>query len=174
MNKTPGVMEPGTATAVYARQFYELLKERATLEEILPSETDEAVSALIFRGKLMEVFAELKVAQTYYTRIRAIFLKYDCVTYIQRGTKSYDSVLALHHPPPEELPKQDLTYRPGDATLSAVAERVSDLERSAAKIESWLDQLGGINLVEVFRNFEGRIADLEKLPQTGGTNGKES
>lgn len=161
-------IEPTKATEVYAKQFYEMLEKRATLELI---DNEEGTETLVFRGKLMEVFTSLGISSMYYTRIRKIFIKYDCVTYLQRGSRAYDSVLILNHPPPENLTAEDLTHVPGPDTLTALAERVASLENTAKGLENWREGTGGINIVELARNFEGRIAALE-VKLTGDVNGQ--
>jgi len=156
---TEANIEVGQATAVFAKQFYELLLERA--KEELVGDT----SALVFRGKLTEIYDTMGISGVYYTRIRKIFRKYDCVTYVERGTKAYDSVVVLNHPPPapEILTEDDLTDREGDATLKAVAERLDEAEAVTEKLENWYNGLGGLNIVEAFRNFERRLTKLEQL-----------
>lgn len=149
-------IEPGKATEVYAHQFYNLLEANANLEPVTESE-----QALVWRGKIMELFNSMGVASNYYTRIRAVFIKYDCVTYVQRGSRAYDSVLILNHPPPESFSAEDLTHVPGTDTLPGVAERVADLENSVKGLENWREGIGGINIGEALRNFEVRIKRLE-------------
>lgn len=164
-----------SATQEYALAFYNLLAGQAVNEPLLltEDETDQLESddVLVWRGKLMEAFESMKVSNVFYSRIRRIFLKYDCVTYLQRGTKSYDSVLVLNHPPPQILSAEDLTVRPGDATLQAVAERLSEAEHKIAVLEAWRDSLGGLNILELAIEVK-RLSDLSKDATTGGSNGK--
>jgi hypothetical protein len=157
------------ATELYAKQFYDKLVELSTLEVLDNLTESSGTEVRVFRGKVSEVFEALGLSQVYYSRIRKIFIKYDCVTYVQRGTRSYDSVLVLHRPPPENLPEEDLTSRPGDATLTALNERVEALERSVKILES---KLGGLNIVEALRNFEGRLRSLENGDSNGRSSGK--
>lgn len=150
---------PNPVMIKYARQFYDALAERAELNE---------GGELVFTGKLLEVFHSLGVAQKYYTTTRRIFKLYECVRYIERGTKAYDSVLVLLHPPPDELPPDvidRLTNRERAANVEDVARRVSALE-------DWRESLtmGGTNISAILRNFEKRLAKLESK----GTNAKKS
>lgn len=156
---TETVEEPTSVTAQYARDFYDALVKRGALE-LLPDSGNKEV--VVFRGKLLPVFQGLGISNIYYSKIRRIFIKYDCVTYLQRGTRSYDSVLVLNHPPPQELSPEDLTERPGDATLQAVAERVGELEHSVETLENWRESLGGIDILKALREFELRLAKVEK------------
>lgn len=156
------------AAITHARQFYAILEERAT-EEPLPLDPnvvynteDPVPTVLVFRGQLSDVFREMKVSQSFYTKIRAILIEYDCVSYLQKGTRAYDSVLILNHEPPEEISPEVLT-RPSDpATLSVLADRLEDLEHSVKVLEKWRDSAGGINIGEALRNMELRLAKLER------------
>lgn len=159
---TDMAVEPGKAAVIYARKFYELLEKRAKTEYL---ETDDLVAMpqeiLVFRGSLTDVFKELKVSQTFYSKIRAILIEYDCVTYLQRGTKAYDSVLLLNHPPPEEISLEVLT-RPGEAaSIAVLADRLEDVERSVEIFTKWRETTGGINIGDAFRDMERRLAKLE-------------
>lgn len=175
------VVPPGQAAITYTKQFYAILEKRAKLEIIVDDpQTDEMGTnsepreVLVFRGQLSDVFRELKVSQTFYSKIRAILIEYDCVTYLQRGTRAYDSVLLLNHPPPEEVPPEVLT-RPSDpATLSAVADALESLSHSVSVLEKWRESTGGINISEALRNMELRLARLEKPTEAKANNKREN
>lgn len=159
-----------SATYEYAVKFYELLVSQAKLEPLPPTEfTAPALEptagsdVLVWRGKLQDAFKAVGASNVYYTRIRRIFLKYDCVTYLQRGTKSYDSVLVLNRPPPiEEISLEDLTAKPGDATLQALAERLGEAEHQLAILIAWRESLGGLDILQLASNVEGRLKALER------------
>lgn len=160
-NETPEVIPPAGATLVYAHKFYDALVELAT-PELIPGEGIDS-EVLVFRGKLMDVFQSLGLSATYYSRIRRIFIKYDCVTYLQRGTRSYDSVLVLHRPPPtaENISAADLTDDPSGGTMSAMAERLDELEREVSILTQWRESLGGLNILEALRDIEKRLPKRE-------------
>lgn len=156
--------EPTTITAKYARDFYDALVKRARTE-ILEGDPIAPLIAgnevLVFRGKLSPIFQSLGISNIYYSKIRRIFIKYDCVLYLQRGTRSYDSVLILNRPPPDNLAAEDLTERPGDATLSAVAERVAELEHEVEVLRKWRESLGGLDILKAFRELNLAVLKRE-------------
>jgi hypothetical protein len=153
------VVTPGGASLAYAHKFYELMVERAKLETIQGSfdvDIPEPVEVLVFRGKLTDIFVELKVSQKYYVTIRKILREYDCVQYLQRGTKAYDSIVILNHPPPEEISPLLLTDSHSPA-------KIADVERRVTALEDWrVTTAGGINIGEALRNMETRLAKLER------------
>lgn len=166
--KVPPKPEEQPAILRYANQFYEIILESAKIETfdegqyglIMPGEY------LVFRGKVTDVYKQLKASQTYYARIRKLLINNGCVTFVERGARGSVSVLVLHHPPPPlaEIPPENLTTRPTFDTLSRRLER---LENS----------LGGISIVEALVNMETRIAKLERLlrkRENGESNGSQS
>lgn len=168
-----------SATYEYAVKFYELLVSQAKLEPLpdvsYTSDSPRSSSdVLVWRGKLQDAFKAVGASNVYYTRIRRIFLKYDCVTYLQRGTKSYDSVLVLNRPPPiEEISLEDLTAKPGDATLQALAERLGEAEHQLAILIAWRESLGGLDILQLASNVEGRISALERGRVKNGKTAKQ-
>lgn len=168
------------AVVKYADQFYQGLLDRSRTvtvdEKIVTKAMDRDLAKLgintgdtitIFEGKLSDLYNDLKLSGTYYSRIRKLLIRYDCITYLVRGTKTYDSILVLNKPLPplENILPEDLTPAPGDATLQAVEERVSGLEHQLAALGAWRETLGGLS-IEILRNIEHRLSQLEK--QTGG------
>jgi hypothetical protein len=106
----------------------------------------------------MELFNSMGVSDNFYSRIRRILLEYECITYLERGTKSYDTVLVLHHEPPENISPILLTSGRDGATLGDIP----DLERRLRVLEDWRIAItGGTDIIKVMQNFEGRIATLE-------------
>lgn len=160
------VNDTNNATYIYAHAFYTLLDGQAKEEEITVA--GEIVTVRVWRGKLSELFDSLSISNKYYTSIRRILIEYDCVQYLERGTRGYESVLVLNHAPPpiEKISPADLTSSAGDATLVAVAERLTSAERKLAILEGLRDQLGGINIAEVLQDMERRVSQLER--ETGG------
>jgi hypothetical protein len=74
--------------------------------------------------------------------------------------------VVLNHPPPEEwagITGSDLTGRADSAILGV------ELEARTAKLETWRESLGEVNLSEVLVNFEKRIARLEREAGFGET-----
>lgn len=149
--------EPGKAPLHYTHVFYDELVERAQLEKTSTGEV------LVFRGKLMDVFADLKVSQHYYTIIRRILLEHNCIEYLQRGTKAYDSVIVLRHPPPKEISSKDLTRDPSAATLRELAHRVTALESWRETVTGSDSADGGLNIGQALITLEKRLARLERV-----------
>lgn len=161
----------GKAAEVYAHQFYDALLERAKTETIIPAWAEDEgdgrfgleelpTEAVVYRGKITELFRELGLSQIYYTKSMKIFRTHNCITYLQRGTKAYDTVIILNHPPPpvgsEDFTKQSLTDEEGSASLEEVARRV-------AALEDWRETTaGGLNIGDALREHEKQLAAIRK------------
>jgi hypothetical protein len=135
----------------YARQFYELLKAEAQLE------TTDGTELMVWRGKLTDVFRELKVTSKYYTTIRAILTKTGSITIVETGSRNRPSIVVLNHPPPslQKINNLGLTGTAPAATMMA------ELQRRISTLESWRETQGGINIAEALRNIEDRLTKLE-------------
>jgi len=123
------------------------------------AETDADLDLLVFSGSPTELFKQLKINPRYYTPIRKILLATESITILQQGNRASFSVWVLNHPPPpQEKWPEDLTGAQVSATMRV------EFERRIVALESWRESLttGGINIPEVLRNFELRIAKLEK------------
>lgn len=163
------VMRP---VEVYVRQFYDLLYSQSKIEAIpapvsLANDADAVTEARIWRGKMQDAFAELGVSANYYTLIRNIFLYYDCVQYVVRGTKAYPTILVLNQPPPEIIAPELLTGAPVADTVP-----LSELDRRLGALEDWRETITGggtLALQDTLRNFEERLRFLEQRSETNGT-----
>lgn len=155
----------GNMSLAYAHQFYAAMVLQAKTETIEGSfdvAIPEPVEVLVFRGKLTDIFADMKVSQKYYVTIRKILREYDCIQMLQRGTKAYDSIVILNHPPPEEISPTLLT----DAHSPA---KIADVDRRVTALEDWrVTTAGGLNIGEALRDMEIRLAKLEKERETSG------
>lgn len=157
-----------TALERHTRALYDRLVE-------LGKPDPELDGALIVSTRLTLLHRELDIPAAYYAKIRAIlFDGYDpCVVMLQRGGTGNPSVVALRHPPSEEIfTEEGLTSARARDTVSSEAQRIQ-------KLEAWRDSLSPaeenrLNVVEALRNHELRIATLEAYVanQEGETNGK--
>lgn len=151
------------ATISYAGQVYEELVRRAALEET------EGAEVLVYRGKITEVFNYFGLSQNYYTSIKRIFDICECITYLQKGTNAYPSVVVLNRPPPASVEELPLKLRerilPEDLTAEGEFAR---LRAQVETLTAWRETLGGINLGEAVRNIERRLSRLEKATAKTG------
>lgn len=170
----------GKAAEYYAHQFYDALVAAAVTETIVPPEESGIgdgrfgleqlpVEALVYRGKITELWRELGISHPYYTKIRKIFMHHNCVTYLQRGTRAYDTVLILNHPPP---PVGSVDFTIGDLTDDADSASLKEVAQTVRALQQWRETTaGGLNIGEALREQEKRLAGLqarlEKLEGAG-------
>lgn len=128
--------------------FWRSLSAKANFE---PMPGFEDKGSRLFRGKIVELYRELGISQGYYTEIIRFLVDQGCITYIQRGSRGFETVIAVHEPPTlsdwerwKLLPSQGLTEPPDYATLEL---RIRALETL----------VGGINIVEALQRVKDEL-----------------
>lgn len=145
----------------HANAVWRLMLENAETEKVAIPMTDDVVECLVFRGRIGDVFKAANVSNTYYTPVRKILVDFGSITILERGTVHNPSLVILDpdRPPPttaeELIVKSDPEDLTTDELLAMLLRRVEVLET----------RLGGINIVEAFRNVETRLSNVES--QTG-------
>ena len=134
-----------------ATSFYDELLKLSKKEEVNGETYD------IFRGSVTKVWDSVANSQSYYVPVMGFLRDYGYITLLQRGTRGRESVVTLHgQPVREELDGLDLTTASPLATMQAEVQKMNE-------------RLGGLDIVEAFKNIEGRLSKLEKA-----ANKKES
>lgn len=126
---------------------YQALNDESKLEDI-----GEEHNARIFRGKLTEVFKSTGVGATYYSEVFRQLDEQGCVTLLQRGSKSVDSVVILHRPPSPD------GYLPPPKSPLTNPERYANLQED---VEALKTLVGGIHIAEALKEIEDRFKKLE-------------
>ena len=109
---------------------------------------------------MTHVYDTLGISRSYYTPIVTFLRENDCVTFIQRGSRSAESVIVLHREPTVDgMTMPTLTGRGQAAKVEA---RLVQLEKST----------GGINIAKALADHEKRLKRLEsrKGGRVSGTN----
>jgi len=136
----------------HTNTMYYALRDRATQEG----------EHLIFRGKVTKVFGETGISNGYYSEVFRQLEGQGCILYLQRGSKSTESVIALQHPPEAA------------ETLPAAPSPLTDAERYAnvwEDVRALKTLVGGLNIVEALKTIEDRLEELERRL---GVNAKPS
>lgn len=138
----------------HSEALYREMSERAKKEEI------RGVKVNAFRGSITSLYRELGFSYTYYGDIRRALERSGCITLVQRGTSTQDSIIVLHRAPDRQAwqsESEDLTAPLHDAMLR---QEIDDIK----------SQLGGINIVDAFTDVERRLNELDaKVKQLGGS-----
>lgn len=128
--------------------LYEALLEDAKVENV------DGTEMTVFRGSMTKTYNKVGCSQTYYSDIWHVLEDHGCITVLQRGARSVDSVIILHQAPsPERLQRRttkDMTRR--HTPHDILEQRVSNIEA----------MMGGLKLDELARNFEHRLTKLEQ------------
>jgi hypothetical protein len=137
----------------HTAKMYDLLHQQSNIEE-LPNGVVN-----IFRGKVTEVFRSSGIGSSYYTEIFRQLEDQGCVSFLQRGSKSVDTVIILHRRPTAQ------GYRPPPKSDLTNPERYANLREDVEAVKTLI---GGIHIAEAllevekrFKEYEGRIAELE-------------
>lgn len=148
-----------------ARVFYDRLVELARTQD--QPDTD----SLVFTGNVSMVFHRLGISGNYYSAIRKLLIESGSVEILAVGRRNSPSVWRLAKPLPDALELEEIAARvltPADdrVTLSGLDERVS-------RLEGWRETVGGLNIVDAFREMEKRLNALSKAIDQVSTNGKD-
>lgn len=126
-----------------ATTFYDELFKLSKKEEVNGETYD------IFRGSMTDVWNRISNSQSYYVPVMGFLRDYGYITLVQRGRRGRESIITLHgQPAREEVEGLDLTTASPLATMQADIQKMSD-------------RLGGLDIVEAFKNIEGRLKKLE-------------
>lgn len=134
--------------AVYhhLQELYGELESQSAIEEM------DGVKLRVFKGSIVAAYRNCGIPQSYYSDVRKALTGMGCITILRQGARAKPTVIVLHKSPElsdyEVVRHSELTPRLDPAI---VAQRVDDL----------MKQLGGINIVEAFRNHEERLRELE-------------
>jgi hypothetical protein len=114
----------------------------------------------IFRGLITEIFSNLGIANSNYSRVRQVLVDNGFIVYKDLGRRGVPSTVQLVRRPPDK-PVEGLTI-PGagnnDLTLRAMC---ATLTRKVEALEAWREASGEIDIKEALRNIERRLAKLE-------------
>ena len=141
MATPPGSGE--SAVSRYAALFYNAMFEQA----------EQVNGDTLFTGRLTRTYLSTGAPKGYYTKVRDLLVQQSCVEYLARGSHGAGSVVRLLHAP-EKVYANHLTPAARPAIL-----RADKAEERIARLEA---RLAGFNLTEILRNYEIRIAKLER------------
>jgi hypothetical protein len=141
------------ALAKHTLRFYDALAGEAK-DEIIESSQGK-VSVPIWRGSLSNLWSQIGASNSYYSKVMSNLDKLNCINVLVRGSAGNQSVVAvIRRPHVDEIesssyPKRDLTPRSDAGILSA-------------EVEALKKNIGGIDIVEAFKNLEDRVSKLER------------
>lgn len=138
-------MHPNFERAV---KLYEVLEQEAEIEKV----GNPPKEVKIVRGSLVEIFLKTGFNHGHYSPVWNVLHRQNCVSILQRGSTSTESIVALHHPPEQEKFEQSrrggLTRRPNLDNLMADVEAIKKL-------------VGGIDIRQAFKELNDRVRKLE-------------
>lgn len=116
-------------------------------------ETIDGNRIRIYQGQISKLYASCNIPQSYYTEIFDQLERQGSVTYLQRGSKSVNTIIALHYPPTEDA----LTPRRGPRDLTS-AEEFANLIETVKKLDTLV---GGIHIGGMLVDLDKRLLKLE-------------
>lgn len=156
-NELPGYIP---RPLLFAHKIFNTLVEHAKPETITLPLSDDPIEALVFRGKLTDVFEDSGASKAYYSPIRTILSECGAVIMLERGTAYSPSALVVDPSKPPPLANPPIVKSPDPAELLlTLTDEVGTLRES---MKSTAERMGDLNIVEVLRNFEIRISRLER------------
>ena len=131
----------------YTIRFHQLLSKAA--------KKNRSTQEVVFEGKVAELYDELGISRTYYSRMMEVLQEIGSIEYQIRGTRHYRSrIRILAEPTPEQIEAyEDLMKEPGSKKITSrsLDSRVSAIEK----------RLGSLDVLDALAQHESRLRQLE-------------
>jgi hypothetical protein len=116
----------------------------------------EANADHIWQGKIIETCRQLGINVGSYSRVVNSLRTLGCIELLEKGYRSRPTIYRIHFPPTPEVWERNAPDRTEDLTSGPSSDTM------AAAVRDLQQQIGGINIVEAFKNVEGRLQKLEQ------------
>jgi hypothetical protein len=132
----------------HAKRVYEEMLKRSHKETLNNGDVEDGVQEFnvevnIYEGHLTRLFAELEIANPYYTKIRNALVGQNCIEQLRRGGGVGLSKWILHCEPTEDGFKAIMERRRATKGQSAILEqRVKDLVHMVNQYGEAIENLG--------------------------------
>lgn len=131
------------AKRVYEEMLKRSHKESVVQESLAGLPTDSSLQVNVYEGHLTRLFAELEIANPYYTKIRNALVGQNCIEQLRRGGGVGLSKWILHCEPTEDGFKAIMERRRATKGQSAILEqRVKDLVHMVNQYGEAIENLG--------------------------------
>lgn len=147
----------------HAKTVYEEMLKRSH-KELPPGQELEPVDEIdVYEGHLTRLFADLSIANPYYTKIKNALVGQNCIEQLRRGGGVGLSKWILHNPPTEEGFKAIAERRRSTSGKSAIQEqRIKDLTLLTNNLCEQVDTLQ-TNFTALARKFDEVWDDLQTM-----------
>jgi hypothetical protein len=128
----------------HAVRVFEEMQNRSRTEEVDNADDPSGyVQVKVYEGHLTRLFADLQIANPYYTKIRNALVGQNCIEQLRRGGGSAMSKWIVRHPPDEETFRAILERRHGapKGKNQVLEQRVRDLTRQVNDYGQRIDDL---------------------------------
>ncbi len=112
---------------------------------------------LIWQGRLIQTCLSVGIPEGYYKKVVDALRKLGCIEIVSRGKRgSTLTVIVLRYPPTEEL-YEDAIVKSGWEGLT----NQPSLDTLAGQVRDIIKSIGGLSIVNAFKDHEDRVHDLE-------------
>lgn len=127
----------------HAKRLYEEMHKRSNREEVEDLDDPSGYRQVdVYIGHLTRLFAELQIANPYYTKIMAALKAQGCIEQLRRGGGSATSKWLLKFPPEEETFRQILERkRAPKGKTHQLEQRTHDLMRLSQSLQDDIERL---------------------------------
>lgn len=128
----------------HSQSLYDALDARSTVEIV----RDTPIK--VFRGSITEIYRQTGISQSYYSKVTKALADNGCITYLQRGGRGLETVVALHHPPLEHewnVPQTSLMER---GAFGILTQRLNNIDES----------LGGLDVKKALVDLQTQVTTL--------------
>lgn len=125
--------------------------------EAMSLEAEDGQQTLIWQGRLIATCTSVGIPEGYYKKVVDALRKLGSIEIVSRGKRgSTLTVIVLRYPPTEEL-YEDAIVKSGWEGLTSQPS----LDTLAAQVRDILKSIGGLSIVDAFKNQEDRLVTLE-------------
>lgn len=122
-----------------------------------PVTTERQETILVWQGRIIETCTSIGIPEGYYKKVVDALRTIGCIEVLSRGKRGASlTTIVLRFPPTAELYEGAIVKSGWQGLTTAPS-----LDTLAAQVRDVLKQIGGLHIVDAFKNHEDRIAKLE-------------
>jgi hypothetical protein len=110
----------------------------------------------VWQGSIIDASRQVGINIGSYSRVVNALRKLGCIEQVKQGYRGNPSIYRIHFPPTDEVWLKNAPDRTEDLT------RAPSSDTMAAQIKDIQKQLGGIVIVDAFKNIEDRLQKVER------------
>lgn len=135
-----------TAVQRHSLSIYEAMLQASKLETVSGAEF------AVYRGSVVNLFKDLGIGFSYYTKAFRLLEDSGCITKVQQGARGVDTIYVLHRAPTDEDEAAESSSRPltRHSEFDTLSQRVTNIEQ----------RLGGLDIGKALADLQESVDRL--------------